>query len=297
LIRQVSDGAEAMRIRAGAIGMDRDKLYFAIGHNLDMALINTPVCDAMVAATSFLGDRVMWDLHVDGDTPEQEDHWEDTFQMALKMLDRLGSKMKLAVFEENAGRHDLVRGLNRARYANAYARLGSSFKIGTAANGLQVMGHNDNGWDQGAIFMAPDRAWFSPFGYVDALVARASEPVVLESKLVNCTGKAVSKLDVLATRSTTGGSLVLRMVNYNGMDTDGVRVKISLPPGHRCTSATLTTLRVPAGSDATTVNSPSDMTRVSPVMEIAHKVEGLFLPPLSLVTVSWSGCGSMQLYT
>merc|ERR1719399_554058 len=161
--------------------------------------------------------------------------------------------MKLSVFEENAGRHDLVRGLNRARYANTYARLGSRFAIGTAANGLQVMDHNDNDWDQGAIFMAPDRVWFSPFGYVDALVSRASEPVVLETTLAGNQGQAEKKLDITATRSLDDTALAVRIVNYNDLGSEPVRITLQMPPGVDCTSATLSTLQVPKGSGAATV--------------------------------------------
>lgn len=290
LIRQVSDGAEAMIIRAGVIGMDHKQLRFAIGHNLDMALINTPVCDAMVNATKFLGDRVMWDFHVDGDTPGQVDHWADSFQMALGMLDRLRSDMRLAVFEENAATHYLARGLNRARYANTYARLGARFAIGSAANGLQVMDFNDNGWDQGAVFMAPDRVWFSPFGHVDKLVAQASEPKVLNAEVTGGRGEIARNIDVLATRSVNGSVLALRIVNYNDLGSAALSVAVRLAPGMACGAAVVSTLELPPGSAASVVNSPSKMTRVSPHEERVEDLHTLESPPFSLTTVRWGGC-------
>lgn len=294
LIRQVSAGAEAMLVRAGSIGMDRSLLRFAIGHNLDMALMNTPICDAMVNATKFLGDRIMWDFHVDGSIPEQVDHWNDAFRMATTMLDRLGSKMKLAVFEENAATHDLARGLNRARYGNTYARLGNRFAMATAANGLQVMDFNDNGWDQGAVFMAPDRVWFSPFGFVDMLVSRSSSLEVLSTHLQLEEGEAPTKLDVLAARSEDGQSLTLRIVNYDDLATSTVSLRLKLPPGVRCRNATVATLTLPPGSNVTAVNSPSHMTRVSPQEAVVDELDAIMSPPFSLVAASWTECVGTQ---
>ncbi|CAK0843448.1 unnamed protein product [Prorocentrum cordatum] len=152
----------------------------------------------MVNATRFLGESVLWDLHVEGDKPEQEDQWDATFQMALQMLDRLGSSMRLAVFEENAALHDVGRGLNRARYAATYARLRGRFALATAANGLQVFGLNDNGWDQGAVFLAPDRAWLSPFGHADRMVAAASLPLLLDAQPEPSGTSLPRNLDVVA---------------------------------------------------------------------------------------------------
>ena len=44
--------------------------------------------------------------------------------------------------------------------------------VGLAANGLQVDGQNDNGWDQGLLFLNPSKVWLQPPGYVTRMVAR-----------------------------------------------------------------------------------------------------------------------------
>eukprot|EP00927_Polykrikos_kofoidii_P034009 TRINITY_DN28853_c0_g1_i1.p1 TRINITY_DN28853_c0_g1~~TRINITY_DN28853_c0_g1_i1.p1 ORF type:complete len:737 (-),score=92.26 TRINITY_DN28853_c0_g1_i1:79-2124(-) len=284
-IRAVADGAEAMRLRAGVVGLDSKVLRFAIGENLDMADINTVLCDTMVNATKFLGANLMWDLHTFGQLPSEEDHWKDTLTMALEMLDRLDSRMLLAVFEENANTHDLLRGLNRARQANTYDRLAGRFAMATAANGLQVLGFNDNGWDQGAIFMGPDRVWFSPYGYVDGLIAGASEPVVLQTTV------EASSLDVVGARSEDGSTFVLRVVNSDAAEV--VMLSVKLPEGASCDSARAAVLEVPAGLAPESVNPPSNVTRVSPreysqVRE--HDLLRWRFQPMSLTAFRWTGC-------
>eukprot|EP00747_Dinoflagellata_sp_TGD_P022845 gnl/TRDRNA2_/TRDRNA2_129364_c0_seq1.p1 gnl/TRDRNA2_/TRDRNA2_129364_c0~~gnl/TRDRNA2_/TRDRNA2_129364_c0_seq1.p1 ORF type:complete len:289 (+),score=40.71 gnl/TRDRNA2_/TRDRNA2_129364_c0_seq1:2-868(+) len=279
-----------MRIRASVIGFNPLSLRFGIGHNLDMAVMNTPVCDAMVNATKFLGSSVMWDLHVDGDTPEQEDHWSAAFLMATQMLDRLGSQMKLAVFEENAFSHGIVRGLNRARFANTYARLADRFSLATAANGMQVFGFNDNGWDQGAIFIGPDRVWLSPFGYVDYLVARASEPVVLQTRVDSPSGSHQALVDILAMRSNNASSIVLRVANFDPKTM--INSSVELPPETVCARALVSTLQVPSGLSPATVNPPSNMTLVAPVEEVVVARKQWMFPALSLTTIRWQDCTS-----
>eukprot|EP00933_Yihiella_yeosuensis_P007713 TRINITY_DN11286_c1_g1_i1.p1 TRINITY_DN11286_c1_g1~~TRINITY_DN11286_c1_g1_i1.p1 ORF type:complete len:726 (-),score=94.82 TRINITY_DN11286_c1_g1_i1:113-2164(-) len=285
-VQQVSESSAAMHERAMTLNLDTSTLRIAIGHNLDMAMINTPVCDAMVNATRFLGENVMWDLHTDADIPEQEDHWAATFRMATEMLDRLGSKMKLAVFEENANRHDIFRALNRARYANTYDRLGDRFVIGTAANGLQILGYNDNGWDQGALFLAPDRAWLSPFGQADALISSASESLVMRTELEG-NGISVtdnSKLDILVASREDKTTLAMRVVNYDPQRC--INLSLELPSGTVCARAEIATLTAKPSE----VNPPSDMNRVAPVHHTADSLRALLLPHLSLTTVRWSNC-------
>jgi len=287
LVRQVHDGTVAMRARAAKVGLKPDALRFAIGHNLDKSRINTSTFHDMVNATLFLGDTVMWDLHTDGNEPKEVDNWSDTFHDTLQMLDMLGSKMKLAVFEENAFRHDIVRGLNRARYANTYSRLGGRFAAGTAANGLQVLGLNDNDWDQGAVFMGPDRSWLSPFGHVDALVARASERVVLHTRLRWAAAVAPNRtrLDAAASRSDNGTAFALRVVNWD--EKTNATVSVNLPQGVACEQAEVARLWSLPG----VVNPPSDVARVAPTRWVVRNHLGnLSMPALSLLTIRWTGC-------
>ena len=50
------------------------------------------------------------------------------------------------MFEENGGRHDVSRALGHARQNNRFSAFGERFAIDTTANGIQVLGQNNNGW-------------------------------------------------------------------------------------------------------------------------------------------------------
>jgi alpha-L-arabinofuranosidase len=82
-----------------------------------------------------------------------------------------GADFKICVFEENATNHMVRRALAHAETINGLMRLGARVPIVCAANGLQVDGQNDNGWDQGLVFMNPSKVWTQPPGYVTRMVA------------------------------------------------------------------------------------------------------------------------------
>lgn len=76
---------------------------------------------------------------------------------------------KLCVFELNAAHHDFERGL-----ANAYSIIeginhSDIIPIMCSANCLQVDQHNDNGWDQGLLFMNNRSIWYQASGYVNIM--------------------------------------------------------------------------------------------------------------------------------
>ena len=77
------------------------------------------------------------------------------------------------------------------------------------ANCLQPFGQNDNGWNQGQVFFTPDKVWAMPPYYVQQMAAVNHLPL--------CVACAVESpnhdLDVTATRSEDGRTLVLKVVN------------------------------------------------------------------------------------
>ena len=78
-----------------------------------------------------------------------------------------------------------------------------------SANGLQPDGQNDNGWDQGLLFLDPSKVWLQPPGYALRMISRNHEPVTLDAQVTGADGK----LDVTATRDAAGKTIVLRVAN------------------------------------------------------------------------------------
>jgi hypothetical protein len=124
-----------------------------------------------------------------------------------------GARHRVVVFELNANNHSQRRALANAMAVNAFARDGR-LPIVTSANCLQADGQNDNGWNQGLLFYNPSQVWLQPPGYVTQIFSQNYLPRVVEAK-VNGGG---SKLDVTATRSDDGQTLVLRVVNPSDKD-------------------------------------------------------------------------------
>jgi alpha-L-arabinofuranosidase len=80
-----------------------------------------------------------------------------------------------------------------------------------SANCLQPDGQNDNGWDQGLLFLNPEKVWLQPPGYVTAMVSRNYQPLVIDAAVEGGGGR----VDVTATRSEDGKTVVLRVVNLD----------------------------------------------------------------------------------
>ena len=114
----------------------------------------------------------------------------------------------MAVFEFNAVNHAQKRAVANALAINAIERDGR-IPIAASANCLQPDRQNDNGWDQGLLFLNPSQVWLQPPGCVTQMVASNYQP-----KLVRCDvsgGKSI--LDANAKRSEDGRTLVLQVVN------------------------------------------------------------------------------------
>jgi hypothetical protein len=155
-------------------------------------------------------NREVWfDLHVGTDGPHPDSTLEGMFSFA-DALDKMaaGAKHKVAVFEFNAGNHAHKRALANALALGAIERDGR-LAIVTSANCLQPDGQNDNGWDQGLLFLNPSHVWLQPPGYVTQMFSHTRLAQVVKTEV---TGTDVP-LDVTATRSNNGKALVLQAVN------------------------------------------------------------------------------------
>jgi len=122
-----------------------------------------------------------------------------------------GADYKVCVFEENANNHLFRRALAHARTIDGLMRLGDHVPIVCAANCLQCDGQNDNGWDQGLLFLSPSQVWPQPSYYVTQMTAKNPLPLRVETT-VSGSGDA---LDGVACRSADGRSLSLQVTNVS----------------------------------------------------------------------------------
>ena len=83
-----------------------------------------------------------------------------------------------------------------------------------AANCLQPNGHNDNGWDQGLLFLSQSKVWGQPSYYVTQMIAGNYQPLCVESYV----SSYFNSLDVTACKSRDGKALSLRVVNLDCWD-------------------------------------------------------------------------------
>jgi hypothetical protein len=154
-------------------------------------------------------DRQVWfDIHTNTEQPPQPANLasERSFIDQLAKLGP-GTKHKVVIFEFNAGNHSQKRALSNALAINAVLRDGR-IPIATSANCLQPDGQNDNDWNQGLLFLNPSQVWLQPPGYVTQMFSRNYLP-----QSVQCSVTGAESLDVVATRSEDGKTLVLQAVN------------------------------------------------------------------------------------
>lgn len=129
-------------------------------------------------------DREVWfDVHVGTDGPRPDATFDAmfTFRDALaKVAD--GARHQVVVFEFNAGNHTHRRALANALALQALERDGR-IPIAASANCLQPDGQNDNGWDQGLLFLNSSRVWLQPPGWVTRMVARHYQPLHVPARV------------------------------------------------------------------------------------------------------------------
>jgi hypothetical protein len=161
-------------------------------------------------------NREVWfDLHVGTEGPRPDSTLDGMFSFA-DALDRMaaGAKHKVAVFEFNAGNHAHKRAIANALALGAIVRDGR-IAIVTSANCLQPDGQNDNGWDQGLLFLNPSQVWLQPPGYVTQMFShtRLAQVVKCEVTVAGANNHSPVPLEVTATRSDDGKALALQAVN------------------------------------------------------------------------------------
>lgn len=167
---------------------------------------NSPSMEKVFKALN--GKVAYWDLHVGGDNLNTGQETDQNLTQMQTLFQKWvpGSTMKVAIFEENGGLHNQQRALGHALNLNAVRRHGDFVLTSCPANALQPLGQNDNGWDQGQIFFTPSQVWGMPPFYAQQMASRNHLPLLVKSE-------TTGGLDVTATRSEDGKTLVLHVVN------------------------------------------------------------------------------------
>jgi alpha-L-arabinofuranosidase len=166
--------------------------------------------------------EVWFDLHVwtEGPRPDSSLDGALSYYDALDKLAQ-GAAHRVVVFELNANNHSQKRALANALAINTLERDGR-MPVVTSANCLQPDGQNDNGWDQGLLFLNPSSVWLQPPGYVTQMISHNYEPGLVRSEV-----KGPDQcLDVTATRSKDGKKLMLQMTNV-GAEPLAVKLRIN----------------------------------------------------------------------
>ena len=235
---------------------------------------------AMLDLAAANGREIWFDIHIWSGRPNDPVNFMD---VAITLFDQLqaicpDAKFRLPCFELNANEHDLHRALSNAYAINRGERLGYIFPIITSANALQVDGQNDNGWDQGLLFMDSSKAWLQPCGYTTQMARSAHLPCLADWDVE---GDAEG-LDITAASSEDGGKAAVKLVNLIGEDRTAV-IRIEGQDGGR--RATVTVMTADSVLDA---NPAEDVDHVKPVSRTETvPAEGLALavPAYSYVTV------------
>jgi alpha-L-arabinofuranosidase len=154
--------------------------------------------------------EVWFDLHVWTDGPRSDRSLGAMFSY-IDAMDKIadGAKHKVVVFELNANNHSQRRALANALAINAIQHDGR-MPIVCSANCLQPDGQNDNGWDQGLLFLNPSQVWLQPPGYVTQMISRNYQPLAVKAESTD------RNIDVSATKSEDDKRLVLQIVNCGG---------------------------------------------------------------------------------
>jgi alpha-L-arabinofuranosidase len=160
-------------------------------------------------------DREVWfDLHVWTDQPVKSNGSLNGMFSFADALDKIAAdgaaaaKHKVVVFEYNSGNHAIKRALANAITTIAIERDGR-LPIVSSANCLQPDKQNDNGWDQGLLFLNPSHVWLQPPGYATQMFARNYLPQEVRCEATGAGGE----MHIGAQRSEDGKTLALQIVN------------------------------------------------------------------------------------
>ena len=185
------------------------------------------------------------------------------------------TKMKAAIFEENARIHDMRRALAHVSNLAAAREAGPFLLTSCPANALQPWGQNDNGWDQGQIFFTPDKVWLQPCAWAQRMASENHRDLLVAGQADD------ADIQVSATRDREGKSIVLHLMNPAGAPR---RLAFDFGASAPMSLFKATSLSAP-GLEAH--NTPDDPERVAPRDVTASFGDNPLLAPFSYTVVEF----------
>jgi hypothetical protein len=182
LLNDVIANSRAMHDRAMELKM-KHKLSFVVGGNGWTPAKAAPFIEKLQNLSSEMD--LYFDFHIGGDDPSTADKDYElikTIEQTVKDTTNTSTgplPIRGMVLEENGRRHDVQRMLGHARRSNRLHCASDFIRVDTPANGLQVLGRNDNRWDQGQLFMLQNMSYLSPAGMAQVLLSRSYQPLSL----------------------------------------------------------------------------------------------------------------------
>ncbi|MCI8360876.1 MAG: hypothetical protein HFE86_06030 [Clostridiales bacterium] len=179
--------------------------------NTASGITNLDAHKSMLELAKANGRTVYFDVHIWTDTPAACAGFVEVHQSLYDALHQVcpGTDTKLVIFEYNAWIHEFNRALGNAFATIEAEKHSDLFAITCSANSLQVDGHNDNGWNQGLVFMNNDSAWLQPPAYVTQMGHNAYQPNLVDARL----DREIPDMNYAAGRSDGGKVLTLRFMN------------------------------------------------------------------------------------
>lgn len=227
--------------------------------------------------------EVWFDIHIQTDSPREGG--ADPFPTYIDAIDRLaeGAKHHVVIFELNANNHSQRRALANAQAILQVERDGR-LPFVSSANCLQVDGQNDNGWNQGLLFLNPAKIWLQPPGEALRMFSNDFEPTTVECDV---TGGSAG-FAAVATASADGDTVVLQALNPGAAP---VTATIDLA-GHVAGSGNVSVRTLAADLNAANTARNPDAVRTetrSSLSEDRSAPDRCVFPPHSFTVIRWTG--------
>lgn len=202
----------------------------------------------------------------------------DSYAAALRSIAPPDARFKVVVFELNANTHDHSRALANA-YAITALQKRPYLDVVSSANALQVNGQNDNGWNQGLIFMDQAKVWMQPPYYVHQMVARSMRAQVLRAKVSG--GNEATEVTALG----DDGGTSLNIVNASN---EAVAYDIDFGVASGGAQVTVTSLGPDRGSAVNTSGNPVNIVPETSSLRLDGQGRTSYrIPPRTFLTMTY----------
>ena len=153
------------------------------------------------------GREVWFDVHIgtEGPGPSGEPQGAAVVSSTRWQRSPTGQSTRSWCSSTTPQNHAVRRALGNALATNVIERDGR-LPIVTSANCLQPDGQNDNGWDQGLLFLNPSQVWLQPPGYVTQMLARNYLPQLVTCEVTGNAGQAGRRRQAQRGRQDAGSA-------------------------------------------------------------------------------------------